>query len=228
MSQSPYLTFYRIVTDCTLLDWSWAIHKFHDYPFEQVQRKMVRSPAYTRGVLRTHEPRTLGGGPRAAILPAHLPRRVLEAGFQGRAQPGRPEACHGGHLCRWRGNREQPRARADRRALTAAGQTYSTITTFMLAMVLHPHVLDKAHEEIDRVVGPKRLPDFDDRENLPYIEGIFQEVLRYVPPVSAVVSANLARLRPHVSRIQVAPRRSPRLVSRPCLSEPGSQSRPSD
>ena len=57
-------------------------------------------------------------------------------------------------------------------------QTYSTINTFILAMVLHPHVLKKAHEEIDRVVGMSRLPDFDDRENLPYIEAIFQEVLR--------------------------------------------------
>ena len=57
-------------------------------------------------------------------------------------------------------------------------QTYSTINTFILAMVLHPHVLKKAQEEIDRVVGPNRLPDFDDRENLPYIEAIFQEVLR--------------------------------------------------
>lgn len=62
-------------------------------------------------------------------------------------------------------------------------QTYSTINTFILAMVLHPHVLKKAQEEIDRVVGPKRLPDFDDRESLPYIEAIFQEVLRWRPVV---------------------------------------------
>lgn len=59
-------------------------------------------------------------------------------------------------------------------------QTYSTINTFILAMVLHPHVLEKAQEEIDRVVGAGRLPDFDDRESLPYIEAVFQEVLRCV------------------------------------------------
>ena len=47
-------------------------------------------------------------------------------------------------------------------------------------MVLHPHVLEKAQEEIDRVVGAGRLPDFDDRESLPYIEAVFQEVLRCV------------------------------------------------
>ena len=28
-----------------LLDWSWAIRKFHDYPFEQVQRQMVSGSA---------------------------------------------------------------------------------------------------------------------------------------------------------------------------------------
>lgn len=68
-------------------------------------------------------------------------------------------------------------------------QTYSTINTFILAMVLHPHVLKKAQEEIDRVIGPKRLPEFDDRENLPYIEAIFQEVLR-----SVVISYSSAKL----------------------------------
>ncbi len=60
-------------------------------------------------------------------------------------------------------------------------------------MVLHPQVLKKAHEEIDRVVGPKRLPDFEDRENLPYIEAIFQEVLRY-----EVTSVSSAKLIPYV------------------------------
>ena len=56
-------------------------------------------------------------------------------------------------------------------------------------MVLHPHVLKKAHEEIDRVVGTSRLPDFDDRENLPYIEAIFQEVLRCASSIVVNLSA---------------------------------------
>ncbi|OSD02803.1 cytochrome P450 [Trametes coccinea BRFM310] len=64
-----------------------------------------------------------------------------------------------------------------------AETTYSTINTFILAMVLHPQVLQRAQEEIDMVVGSKRLPDFDDRENLPYVEAIFQEVLRWRPVV---------------------------------------------
>ena len=64
---------------------------------------------------------------------------------------------------------------------TLTPQTYSTINTFILAMLLHPHVLSKAQEEIDSVVGPTRLPEFEDREQLPYIEAIFQEVLRWRP-----------------------------------------------
>ena len=45
-------------------------------------------------------------------------------------------------------------------------------------MVLHPDVYKKAHEEIDRVIGQERLVDFDDRENLPYMECVMMEVLR--------------------------------------------------
>lgn len=48
----------------------------------------------------------------------------------------------------------------------------------MLAMVLHPRVLEKAQEEIDRVIGPDRLPTHNDRESLPYIECVLQEVYR--------------------------------------------------
>ncbi len=47
-------------------------------------------------------------------------------------------------------------------------------------MVLHPEIVHKAQEEIDSVVGSDRLPQFSDREKLPYIEGIVQESLRYV------------------------------------------------
>lgn len=51
----------------------------------------------------------------------------------------------------------------------------------MLLMNLHPEVQAKAHEEIDRVVGRDRLPNFEDRENLPYINAIVKEVLRWHP-----------------------------------------------
>ncbi len=44
-------------------------------------------------------------------------------------------------------------------------------------MVTHPEVLKKAQKELDDVVGRHRLPDFEDRASLPYIEAIYREVL---------------------------------------------------
>jgi hypothetical protein len=45
-------------------------------------------------------------------------------------------------------------------------------------MVLHPDVFAKAQTEIDRVVGSDRLPDFQDRNSLPYVECVVKEVYR--------------------------------------------------
>lgn len=50
-------------------------------------------------------------------------------------------------------------------------------------MALHPEAQAKAQEEIDRVVGTQRLPDFGDRSNLPYVEAIYLETLRWRPVV---------------------------------------------
>ncbi|GBE89486.1 hypothetical protein SCP_1601480 [Sparassis crispa] len=46
-------------------------------------------------------------------------------------------------------------------------------------MLLFPNVQRKAQEEIDRVVGSGRLPDFDDRDALPFVECVLQETIRY-------------------------------------------------
>lgn len=48
-------------------------------------------------------------------------------------------------------------------------------------MITHPHVLAKAQAEIDNVIGRSRLPDYSDRKNLPYLEGILSETLRWLP-----------------------------------------------
>ena len=47
---------------------------------------------------------------------------------------------------------------------------------------LHPHVVKKAQEELDRVVGKERLPGFSDRDNLPYISALLKELLRWACP----------------------------------------------
>ena len=50
-------------------------------------------------------------------------------------------------------------------------------------MALNPLVVRKAQEELDRVVGSERLPDFSDQVDLPYISAIVKEVLRWGCPV---------------------------------------------
>lgn len=52
---------------------------------------------------------------------------------------------------------------------------------FFLAMTLFPHVQAKAQEELDRVIGSDRLPSFEDRPHLPYVDAIVKEVLRWHP-----------------------------------------------
>ncbi|KAH8801472.1 cytochrome P450 [Xylogone sp. PMI_703] len=59
--------------------------------------------------------------------------------------------------------------------------TTSTIISFIMAMCVFTDVQKKAHEELDRVVGRDRSPnwtDFDDK-SLPYISAIVKETLRW-------------------------------------------------
>lgn len=63
----------------------------------------------------------------------------------------------------------------------AADTTVITLTIFTLAMIMFPHVQRKAQEEIDRVVGTDRLPNFEDRGKLPYIDALVKEALRWWP-----------------------------------------------
>ena len=50
---------------------------------------------------------------------------------------------------------------------------------FFLAMVLFPDVQKKAQAEIDAFVGNGRLPTFADSPNLPYVNALVYEVLRW-------------------------------------------------
>lgn len=48
-------------------------------------------------------------------------------------------------------------------------------------LLLNLEAQRKAQNELDGVLGGKRLPDFDDRESLPYFEAVFQETMRWHP-----------------------------------------------
>ena len=49
-------------------------------------------------------------------------------------------------------------------------------------MALYPEVQKKAQAEIDSVVGPNRLPNFEDRPSLPYINAVVKESMRWHVP----------------------------------------------
>ncbi|THU83491.1 cytochrome P450 [Dendrothele bispora CBS 962.96] len=58
---------------------------------------------------------------------------------------------------------------------------YAALLSFIQSMVLHQDAQKKAQIEIDRVIGHERLPEFSDRESLPYVEALYRELLRYRP-----------------------------------------------
>jgi hypothetical protein len=58
--------------------------------------------------------------------------------------------------------------------------TVASAVTFILAMLIHPGIQEKAQREVDSVVGYDRLPEFSDIPNLPYMSAIVKEVLRFV------------------------------------------------
>ncbi|KAI1611235.1 cytochrome p450 monooxygenase [Exophiala viscosa] len=71
--------------------------------------------------------------------------------------------------------------------------TSSTMYAFIQAMMVFPEVQRKAQDEIDRVVGPNRLPDVDDYTNLDYIRCCVKETLRWMPTVIMGVPHSVTR-----------------------------------
>ncbi|KAG6875902.1 hypothetical protein C0993_006856, partial [Termitomyces sp. T159_Od127] len=71
--------------------------------------------------------------------------------------------------------------------LAGAETSSSTLAYFLLAMVLYPDCQTQAQEEIDTVIGRDRLPEFTDRQRLPYLECILQETFRWNHAVPAGV-----------------------------------------
>ncbi|KAK1227287.1 hypothetical protein PQX77_009704 [Marasmius sp. AFHP31] len=55
-------------------------------------------------------------------------------------------------------------------------------------MVLNPDVQVRAQAEIDDVIGSERLPDVQDRDNLPFVKAVIAETLRWSPILPLVVS----------------------------------------
>ncbi|KAI2627949.1 cytochrome P450 [Hypomontagnella submonticulosa] len=65
--------------------------------------------------------------------------------------------------------------------IAGSNTTYGTTTVAIMNIMLNPDVFEKARAELDRVVGTDRLPTFDDRPNLRYIDYLVEEVSRWRP-----------------------------------------------
>ncbi|KAF9243525.1 cytochrome P450 [Melanogaster broomeanus] len=65
----------------------------------------------------------------------------------------------------------------------ASETTFSTLSIFILAMIRYPDVQKRAQAEIDSVIGSDltRLPAWEDRSSLPYIDAVIKETLRWHP-----------------------------------------------
>jgi cytochrome P450 len=67
--------------------------------------------------------------------------------------------------------------------VNAAGveSTPKTLRTAIKALLVNPTVTQRAQQEIDDVVGSDRLPGFEDRPRMPYIDALIKEIFRWQP-----------------------------------------------
>ncbi len=61
------------------------------------------------------------------------------------------------------------------------------MSSLFLALILYPEVQKRAQAELDSVISRDRLPTYDDKPRLPYIEAMSKELLRWhmVTPLGA-------------------------------------------
>ncbi|KAF7354037.1 Cytochrome P450 [Mycena venus] len=80
------------------------------------------------------------------------------------------EKCHDDYLIKWAATSIQE---------GGSDTTAAQIEAFFLAMSLYPDVQRAAQDELDRVIGTDRLPDLSDRAQLPYVNALCKEILRW-------------------------------------------------
>jgi cytochrome P450 len=53
--------------------------------------------------------------------------------------------------------------------------------SLFVAMMLYPDIQKRVQKELDSVTGRERLPTFEDRPMLPFVDAVCKEVLRWRP-----------------------------------------------
>ncbi|RFU75721.1 cytochrome p450-like-31 [Trichoderma arundinaceum] len=63
--------------------------------------------------------------------------------------------------------------------LAGADTTTTMMQSFFKVIAMNPEAQQRAQEELDQVVGPSRLPTWEDEPNLPYVRAVIKELHRY-------------------------------------------------
>ena len=91
---------------------------------------------------------------------------------------------------------------------------------FIVAILLRPEVQTMAQKELDGVTMRERLPTFEDRSKLPFVDAICKEVTRWKPvvPLSELLPSN--RQRNGYDGSQVYPMQRQKMISTMVSSSP--------
>lgn len=68
--------------------------------------------------------------------------------------------------------------------------TTSTIEWAMVELFRHPECMQRAKEELNRVIGRKRKVEEKDMEETPYLQAVVKETLRLHPPIPLLLPRN--------------------------------------
>ncbi|KAK1226323.1 hypothetical protein PQX77_010708 [Marasmius sp. AFHP31] len=122
-------------------------------------------------------------------------QRVLYFGLLdetlGRIERGEENGCHMEEIIR-----RQRELRLDREMIAYLGGTLleggsdtssGVLESVILLMIAFPEVQKKAQAELDRVVGPHRLPVLGDLPELPYVRAIIQEARVSFRPAAPLI-----------------------------------------
>ncbi|TFK41805.1 cytochrome P450 [Crucibulum laeve] len=108
---------------------------------------------------------------------------ALERVEQGTVEPSFISLCLDSPKGGWKTSEDELlsiKATAGQIFMAGADTSVAALNTFILAMTCFPEKQKKAQEELDRVLMG-RLPDHSDISQLPYVQAIVKEVLRWQP-----------------------------------------------